>query len=365
MTAGEISAATNGVWSEDAVKDKLGINKKPIAKPGEGTQEMGYLAAKACIENANINPAEIDIVMCMGEEYKEYPLTTSALYIQDKIGAVNAWGIDVQNRCCTTVAAIKMAKDMLLADEEINTILIAGGYRNGDFIDYTDSNVSMMFNLAAGGGAVLLKKGIDRNLVLGSHIIADASLARTAGIEIGGQANPITVDNVHEAAKSLRLLDAKAMKDRLNEVSMKNWFTCIDRALEKSDAGIIVSGDIKSGVGTVGGGDTKPGVGGTAGGGDMKPDSKMQGLTRADIDYLAILHIKRSGHDAMLHELGLSQDQSIYLDDYGHLGQIDQLLSLELALKSGKVTDGSIICMLSAGIGYVWAANIIRWGSAK
>jgi 3-oxoacyl-[acyl-carrier-protein] synthase-3 len=283
---------------------------------------LGFLAAKACIENAGIDPAEIDVVLCMGEEYKEYPLTTSALYIQNKIGAVNAWGIDVQNRCCTTVAAIKIAKDMLLADDEINTVLIAGGYRNGDFIDYTDSNVSFMFNLGDGGGAVLLKKNLGRNLVLGSHIIADASLARSAGVEIGGQANPVTPQNLEEAKKSLRLMDAQAMKDRLNAVSMPNWFACIDRAFEKS------------------------------------------GLTRADMDYLAILHIKPSGHAAMLKELGLTAEKSVYLENYGHLGQIDQILSLELALKEKKVKNGSIVCMLSAGIGYVWAANVVKWGDA-
>jgi len=320
MTAAEISAATKGTWSEDAVIDKLGIAKKPIAGPNEGTQEMGYLAAKACMENACVDPLEIDVILCMGEEYKEYPLTTSALYIQDKLGATNAWGIDVQNRCCTTVAAIKMAKDMLIADDNISTILIAGGYRNGDYIDYTDSNVSMMFNLAAGGGAILLQKGKNRNLVLGSHIIADASLARTAGVEIGGIVNPVNPDNINEAKKSLRLLDAKAMKDRLNQVSLPNWHTCINQAFEKS------------------------------------------GLSKEAMDYIAILHIKRSGHEAMLKDLGLSQEQSIYLEDYGHLGQIDQILSLELAVKSGKVKDGSIICMLSAGIGYIWAANVIRWG---
>jgi len=319
-TAREISAATNGVWSEEAVADKLGIVKKPFAGANEGTQEMGYLAAKTCLENAGISPTEIDVVLCMGEEYKEYPLTTSALYIQDKIGAVNAWGIDLQNRCCTTVAAMKIAKDMLIADDEINTILIAGGYRNGDFIDYTDNNVSFMFNLGDGGGAILLKKNLGRNQLLGSHIIADASLARTAGVELGGQVNPITADNVNEAKKSLRLMDAQAMKDRLNQVSMPNWNTCIKKAFEKS------------------------------------------GLPQSALDYLAILHIKRSGHMAMLKDLGLTTEQSIYLENFGHLGQIDQILSLELALKEGKVKDGNVICMLSAGIGYVWAANVIKWG---
>ena len=79
-------------------------------------------------------------------------------------------------------------------------------------------------------------------------------------------------------------------------------------------------------------------------------------------DYLDILHIKRSGHKAMLADLGLREDQSIYLENYGHIGQIDQILSLELALKEGKVKDGSTVCMIAAGIGYTWAANIIQWG---
>ena len=35
-----------------------------------------------------------------------------------------------------------------------------------------------------------------------------------------------------------------------------------------------------------------------------------------------------------------------------------------LALEEGKVKDGTVVCMLAAGIGYVWAANIIKWGPA-
>ncbi|HNZ50697.1 MAG TPA: 3-oxoacyl-ACP synthase [Bacilli bacterium] len=320
MSAKEISERTKGVWTEEAVIAKLGI--KQIYLPGEddGTQEMGAKAALDCLENTKVDPKDIDVILCMGEEWKEYPLTTSALYIQDRIGAVNAWGIDVQNRCCTTVSALKMAQDMLIADDEINTIMVVGGYRNGDFVDFTDKNMSMMYNLSAGAGAVILQKNYGKNLLLGSHIIADGSLSRTAGVEIGGICHPITPDNYLEARKSLRLMDPVKMKDRLNEVSMPNWYKCIDESLRKAH------------------------------------------LERKDITYLDILHIKRSGHKAMLADLNLTEEQTIYLEDYGHLGQVDQILSLHLALKSGQVKDGSVICMLAAGIGYVWAANIIKWG---
>jgi 3-oxoacyl-[acyl-carrier-protein] synthase-3 len=323
MTAKEISEATNGVWSEQAVIDKLGIIEKsiPVSLPDDGSQEMGALAALDALKNTKIDPKEIDVVLSITEEWKEYPLTTSALYIQDRIGATNAWGIDVQNRCCTTVTALKMAKDMLIADDEINVIMVVGGYRNGDFVDFTDKSMSMMYDLAAGGGAIILKKNYGKNVLLGSHMIGDGSLSRTAGVEIGGQCNPLSLANLDESKKSLRLMDAQKMKDRLNEVSMNNWYRCIDESLRKSN------------------------------------------MTRKDIGFLDILHMKRSGHAAMLEELGLKEDQSIYLENYGHLGQIDQILSLHLALESGQVKDGTVVCMLAAGIGYVWAANIIKWGN--
>lgn len=321
MTAKEISDATNGVWSEDAVINKLGIVQKyiPTDEPCDGTQEMGALAALKCLENTGFDPLDIDVILCITEEWKEYPLTTSACYVQDRIGAKNAWGIDVQNRCCTAVSAMKLAKDMLIADDEIETVLVCGGYRNCDMIDYTDSGVSFMFNLGAGGGAILLKKNYGKNLLLGTHIMSDGSVVHTCGSKIGGIVNPVTPETVKEM-NMLRLMDSPKMKGLLNTVSMPNWYHCIDEALRKS------------------------------------------GKTRADIDYLDILHIKRSGHKGMLQDLGLREDQTIYLENYGHIGQIDQILSLELALKEGKVKEGSTVCMIAAGIGYTWAANIIQWG---
>ncbi len=217
-----------------------------------------------------------------------------------------------------------MAKDMLLADDEIDTVLVAGGYRNGDLIDYTDPTSSMMFNLGAGGGAFLVRKGMTENLILGTHILSDGSLAHTAGVEIGGTARPFTPDTVDEGYHSLRLMDPVRMKDRLNATSLPNWYTCIDQSLRKSG-----------------------------------------GLTRADIDYLGVLHFKRSQHLALLAELGLTQDQTTYLEDYGHIGQVDQMLTLHLGLTSGKITDGSLVTLIAAGIGYVWAATCIRWGKAN
>lgn len=321
-TAAQVAAATKGVWTEAAVREKLGFDRKPVPGPDDGTQEMGVKAALDCLKRSGYDPARIDVILCIGEEWKEYPLTTSGIYIQERIGASNAWALDLQQRCCSQVSAMKMAKDMLLADDEVRSVMIVGGYRNGDFVDYANPRMSMMYNLGAGGCAMILEKDADRNILLGSHIMSDGSLARDVGVRFGGTAAPITRENLDGAYRSLDLMNAEHMKERLNLVSLPNWYGCIDKALAKS------------------------------------------GLGRRDIGYLAVLHFKYSMHKALLAELGLSEDKSVYLRDFGHLGQIDQVLSLDLGLKAGKIKDGTVVVMTAAGIGYSWAANVVKWGPA-
>ena len=83
MSARDISLATGGVWSEEAVIAKLGIVRKPVPGPDDGTQEMGARAALDALARTGVDPLDIDVILCVGEEWKEYGLTTSALYIQD------------------------------------------------------------------------------------------------------------------------------------------------------------------------------------------------------------------------------------------------------------------------------------------
>lgn len=320
MTAADIAQATNGRWTAENVRLKLGIHQ--IYRPGkdDGTQQMAVKASLKALEDAQMKPEAIDLILSIGEEWKEYPLTTTALVIQGDIGAVNAWGIDLQNRCSTGLSALKIAKDMMQSDPAINTVLIAGGYRNGDLVDYQDPAMSMMYNLSAAGGALILQKGAPKNALLGSHLISDGSLSRSVGVKYGGHQEPIDKDNYLKAQKSLQLFEAEKMKQRLNQVSMDNWLRCIDQALEKS------------------------------------------GYQRSDIDYLNILHIKRSGHLGMLASLHLSEEQSFYLENYGHMGQLDQIISIHEGLQTGRLKDGDVMVMIAAGVGYVWGASVVKWG---
>jgi 3-oxoacyl-[acyl-carrier-protein] synthase-3 len=305
------------------IEQKLGIRQKPIPGPDDHTCHMGVLASKQAIERAGIDPLEIDLVIYIGEEHKEYPLWTAGIKLQQEVGALNAWAYDVALRCSTTVMALKVAKDMMIADPSINTVLLAGGYRNVDFIDYENPRTRFMYNLSAGGGAMILQKGYEKNMLLESHIMTDGSFSEDVVVVAGGTKEPISIEAIQAKRNQLDVIDPEGMKKRLEEKSMQNFLAVIRKSLEKSNA------------------------------------------TEQNIDYIGILHMKKSAHDFVLNELGLTQEQSIYLEDYGHMGQFDQILTLELAEQQGKIKNGDLIVLVSAGIGYAWGATTIRWGSTN
>ncbi|MEH7526474.1 hypothetical protein V7149_24890, partial [Bacillus sp. JJ1503] len=154
---GEEIALKAGI-PQEIVEGKMGIKRKTIPGPEDHTCLMGIRAAEKAIKKANLDPLTIDLVIYIGEEYKEYPLWTAGIKLQEEIGALNACAFDVALRCGTTVMALKVAKNMMIADPAINTVLLAGGYRNGDFIDYHNPRTRFMYNLGAGGGAIILQK---------------------------------------------------------------------------------------------------------------------------------------------------------------------------------------------------------------
>ncbi|MDR4948981.1 3-oxoacyl-ACP synthase [Neobacillus cucumis] len=302
------------------VEEKMGIKKKHVPGEDDHTCEMGIIAAKRAIDKARIDPLDIDVVIYIGEEHKEYPLWTAGIKLQEEVGALNAWAFDAALRCGTTVMALKLAKSLMIADPSIQTILLAGGYRNVDFIDYENPRTRFMYNLGAGGGAILLKKDHQENRLLETELITDGSFSEDVVVVSGGTKNPITKEAIEQRLNMLDVLDPEGMKSRLEQKSMANFLKVIRESVRKS------------------------------------------GYVESDIAYLAILHMKRSAHEYVLKELGLSTEQSIYLEDYGHIGQIDQILSLELANKEGKIKDGDLVVLVSAGIGYAWGAAAIKWG---
>jgi 3-oxoacyl-[acyl-carrier-protein] synthase-3 len=304
----------------EIIRTKLGWYQKNVPGSGDGTVAMGLRAARKALYYSGLRPEEIDLVIYSGEEVKEYRNWPVGPKIQKELGLRRAWSFDIQQRCGTTIVALKLARDMIRASEEIQNILVVSGYRNADLIHYPNPRVRWMYFLAAGGAAAVVQRDCPMNQILESHFMTDGSFAWDVYCPEGGSAAPMTLEGLKEGRQYLDVMDPVGMKERLERLSLSNWLDCIDKALAK------------------------------------------EGYTRADVDYLATLLVKRSAHDYLMEAIGLQPEKTRYLAEFGHHGQNDQILSLELAMEEGRLKEGDLVLMISAGIGYAWDVLLMRWG---
>jgi len=321
ISAAELAQKT-GI-PQEIIETKMGLKGKHIPGPDDHPIAMGVWAAQDALAQTDIEPKDIDLVLCTTEDYRDYPLQLAGPKTAYKLEAHRAWAVDINQKCGTNVAALKIAKDMMVADDDINTVMITGGYRNIDLIDYANQRSRFMFDVSVGGGAFLLRKNYPRNHILETAMITDGSFADDVVVPAGGTKMPITEEALRKRLNYLDVPDPQSMKQKLDPISQKNFVQVIRDSLARS------------------------------------------GYDEGDIGYLAILHMKRSIHEHTLQELGLSDDQSFYLEEYGHTGQMDAPISIKLGLESGRIKDSTIIVIVAAGIGYTWGATTIRWGPAN
>lgn len=314
LGAAELSAKS-GV-PEWVVREKMGITERVLPGPDDHPTAMGVWAAERALRQAGVGASDVDVVISITEEYKEYPVWTAGIKLAYDLGAHGAYAYDVGQKCGTAVLALKQARDLLVADESVDTVLVAGGYRNSDLIDLEDERVRFMYNLGAGGAAAVVQRGAGHE-ILGHSIVTDGSFSLDVLVPVGGTKAPLTPGNL--ADYRLQVTDPAGMKERLEEKSLQTFVRVVKEAVERSGAELD------------------------------------------DVDYLAMLHMKRSAHDYLLGQLGLTPERSVYLSDYGHLGQVDQILSLLLAAEQGKLGAGDLAVLVAAGVGYVWNALALRW----
>ena len=321
ITASEI-AQESGI-DEWVIREKFGIHEKRMAGPEDQPNTMAVRAVEDCLSHCDVSPEEIDLVLCTTEEWKEYINWTAGIDLAYQIGAKNAWALDIHMRCCTTISALKIAKDMMCSDPGINTVLIAGGYRVGDFVDFSNRDITFAYNIGAGAGALLVRRNWPRNHILGSHLMTDGKLSRHIVIPASGTLQHPTDEAVAQGLFSLNVFHIEEMKEHLNKVSMDNWMFCIDQALQKS------------------------------------------GYSRADLDFLNMILVKPSSYLDMLHRLELSKEQGVYNRFYGHAGEQDSIINIIEGQKKGRLKDGDLMVIVAAGVGYVWGAACVRWGQVQ
>ncbi|MEC1721768.1 3-oxoacyl-ACP synthase [Schinkia azotoformans] len=302
---------------EDIVINKFGLYQKHVSNANLHASDMAIEAARPIL--TKIDPLEIDVIIYFGSPYKDYNVWPCAAKIQYELGAQNAYAFELMNVSSCFPIALKVAKDMLVSDESIQNILLVGGCKESYLIDYENPRSRFMFNFADGGAAALIQRN-GKNHLLGSSIITDGSFHDDVKIPAGGSVLHSSGNSIKNRLHYLDVTDPQDMKERLDLVSVPNFVKVVNKAVQKS------------------------------------------GYKLEDIDLLLPLHTKKSMHQELLKQLGLPEEQSIYLDHYGHMSALDPCIGLHIAQLKKQLNAGDLVVAVSAGTGYTWAATAIQWG---
>jgi 3-oxoacyl-[acyl-carrier-protein] synthase-3 len=305
---------------EAVLVEKLGIRQKRRAGPDDQTSAMALAAARRALARAGCDPLELDLVLYSGSMHKDFYVWSAACRVQEALGAKNAYAFELVALCTTNVLALKVARDLMTADARLRTVLICGGHRTADLIDLHDASSRFLYNLSDGGSALLLRREYGRNRVLGSAFLTDGSQSENVVIPAGGTRLPTTPETLAAGKHAFTVLNPPALKETMDRISEDYFVRVVRQAVQASGA---------------------------------RPEQ---------IAFLALNHMKPSMHRRVLDLLGLTPEQSVYLEDYGHIGAPDQVLALELAEQVGKLHDGDLIVLASAGLGFTWGATAIHWG---
>lgn len=304
---------------EQILREKMGIRQRHVAGEADSVTTMASHAAEKALSMVGIGGEHVNLVISHGSEYKDHLVWNAAAKIQQNIGAVNSYAFDMYALCAGAPIAMNLARSMMQADERLNYVMLAAGSRENDLINLQNERSRFMFNFGAGGGAMLLQRDASKNLVLGSAAITDGHLSEsvilTEAAIAAGEA-----ETIGDLKGRLDVTDPRFMAERLGGSSLPNFVKVIQDSVERSGASL------------------------------------------ADVAFLGITHMKRSFYLEILETIGLSPEQSVYLEDYGHVQSVDQVLAIELGLAQGKIKDGDLIVLAGAGTGYTWSAIAVRWG---
>lgn len=298
--------------SDEWITERTGIKERRKAAPGEATSDMAVAAARKALEMAGTRPEQVDLIV-VGTITPDMPMPSCAAFVQAKLGAVNAFAFDVAAACAGSIYALSVAEQFIRTGK-VKRALVIGADLFTQIVNWGDRNTCVLFG--DGAGAMLLAPSEEPERgILSTHLRTDGSLAEILAIPGGGSKEPLTEEN---------------LRAQRNKVVMngREVFKCAVRALA----------DI-----------TQEALG-------------ANGLTASQVDHVIVHQANSRILESVMQRLEVPLEKCwINLDKYGNTSAASLPISLDEALRSGRIKRGDLVAMMAIGAGMTWGAAMVRW----
>ncbi|OFY62387.1 MAG: 3-oxoacyl-ACP synthase [Bacteroidetes bacterium RIFCSPLOWO2_02_FULL_36_8] len=212
--------------TDEWIKTRTGISERRILK-GEG-MGMSHMAVKA-IDNlknkTGLKSEEIELIIC-ATTTPDYVFPASANLIGAEIGAVNAFGFDVQAACSGFLYAL-ITGSQFIESGKYKKILVVGGDKMSSIINYKDRNTCIIFG--DGCGVVLLEPDMNGNGIMDSILRSDGNGSKYLFMKAGGSRYPASTESVgkeehyvFQEGKTVFKFAVQNMADTAYEIMQRN-----------------------------------------------------------------------------------------------------------------------------------------------
>ncbi len=302
----ERMVATSDEW----IRERTGIRERRIAASGEACSDLAVQAGRQALQAAGLSAADLDLILlatCTGD----YPLPATACLVQHQLGATKAAACDISAACCGFVYALSVADAYVRSG--MRHVLVIGSEVMSAITDWTDRNTCVLFG--DGAGAAVISAADGEAGILSTHLRSDGALNDLITVPGGGSRTPPS---------------EKVLAERLHCIKMKGneTFKVAVRTLEEI----------------------------------ARESLAASGLRVDDLDLYVPHQANVRILKAVIDRLGLPLEKvMLNVDRYGNTSAASIPIALDEAVRSGRVSPGSLVMLGAFGAGLTWASALIRW----
>lgn len=288
--------------SDEWIVTRSGMKERRIATPDETVATMGFEAAKRCLEQVNLDPQEIDLII-VGTTSNSHAYPSAACQIQGLLGIEDAISFDVAAACTGFVYALSVA-DQFVRTGKVKKALVVGADLNSRKLDETDRSTVVLFG--DGAGAVILEASEEQGII-STHLHASA-----------------------DTKESLVLPNAERTEPKSGFISMQGNATFKLAVRELSNV--------------------------------VEETLRENNLDKSDLDWLVPHQANLRIITATAEKLEMSLDQVVVtVDRYGNTSAATIPVALDEAVRDGRIQRGQLLLLEAFGGGWTWGSALVRF----
>lgn len=292
---------TNDEW----IQERTGVARRRIIGQ-DTTVSMATAAAKRALEDAQVEPEEIEMIL-VATISSNVILPCTACEVQQEIGAKNAVCFDINAACTGFVLAYNTAQ-AYIASGIYKTILLIGSESLSNLTNWEDRGTCILFGDGAGAAVIKEKEG---------------TLYKALACSDGSRGEALTCESRHT----------------------KNWK---DHPLEDTYMKMDGQSVFKFAVKKV------PEV--------IKEVLELNQLSTEDIDYFILHQANKRIVESVAKRLSVEIDKfPMNLQEYGNTSSASIPILLDEMKRQNILNKGQKIVLAGFGAGLSWGANILDW----